>query len=211
MIRKLTSEFIISIKIFIVMLLITGAAYTAAVTWLGNALLKEQVQGSLLIKETITEGVKNEKIVGSSLIAQKFSDDKYFWIRPSATDYNALPSAGSNLGMTSKDLKSSVQEKTKMFEKYSSAEIPADLLSSSASGLDPEISPEAAFYQVSRIAEARMLDSKEIEDLKQLIRQNIKQRDYGFLGEKRINVLELNLALDARYSYPTQVPLFNDG
>jgi K+-transporting ATPase ATPase C chain len=125
-------------------------------------------------------------------------------------DYNALPSAGSNLGMTSKDLKSSVQEKTKMFKKYSNAEIPAGLLSSSASGLDPEISPEAAFYQVSRVAEARMLDSKEIEDLKQLIRQNIKQRDYGFLGEKRINVLELNLALDARYSYPTQVPLFND-
>jgi K+-transporting ATPase ATPase C chain len=112
--------------------------------------------------------------------------------------------------MTSKDLKSSVQEKTKMFKKYSNAEIPAGLLSSSASGLDPEISPEAAFYQVSRVAEARMLDSKEIEDLKQLIRQNIKQRDYGFLGEKRINVLELNLALDARYSYPTQVPLFND-
>jgi K+-transporting ATPase ATPase C chain len=211
MIRKLTSEFIISIKIFIVMLLITGAAYTAVVTWLGNALFQEQVQGSLLIKETITEGVKDEKIVGSSLIAQKFSDDKYFWVRPSAVDYNALPSAGSNLGMTSKDLKSSIQEKTKMFKKYSNAEIPADLLSSSASGLDPEISPEAAFYQVSRIAEARMLDSKEIEDLKQLIRQNIKQRDYGFLGEKRINVLELNLALDARYSYPTQVPLFNDG
>lgn len=167
MIHKLTSEFIISIKIFILMVIITGVLYAGIVTFLGNLLFPEQVQGSLIIKD--------QKIIGSKLIAQKFSSARYFGARPSASDYNAVPSSGSNLGPTSKDLKS---------------------ISSSASGLDPDISPESAFNQVPRIAQTRSLSPKQTEKLKELITEHIQERDFGFLGEPRVNVLELNLALD---------------
>ncbi len=167
MMHKLTSEFITSIKIFILLVLITGVIYTGTVTLVGNLLFPEQINGSLIIKD--------QKIIGSKLIAQKFSSDKYFLARPSASDYNAVPSSGSNLGPTSKDLKS---------------------ISSSASGLDPDISPGSAFNQVPRIAKARSLSSEQTERLNKLIREHIQARDLGFLGERRINVLELNLALD---------------
>ncbi len=167
MMNKLTSEFIISIKIFILMIVITGTLYTGMVTLFGNVLFPEQVQGSLIMKD--------QNIIGSKLIAQKFSSDKYFWPRPSASDYNAVPSSGSNLGPTSKDLKPT---------------------SSSASGLDPDISPESAFYQIPRIAKARSLNSEQAERLKKLITEYIQEKDFGFLGEARVNVLELNLILD---------------
>ncbi len=165
MINKLTSEFIISIKIFILMVIITGVLYTGIVILFGNLLFSKQAQGSLIVKD--------QQIIGSKLIAQKFSSDKYFWARPSASDYNAVPSSGSNLGPTSKDLKARP--------------------SSSASGLDPDISVDSAFYQLPRIAKARSLSS---EKLKGLIEEHIQERDFGFLGERRINVLELNLALE---------------
>lgn len=165
MMHKLTNEFITAIKVFILMLLITGLIYTAIVTLLGNILFPEQIKGSLLIK--------NQQIIGSKLIAQKFISDKYFWARASASDYNAIPSSGSNLGPTNKNLNSNI--------------------STSASGLDPDISPKSAFEQIPRIAKARSLNP---DQLKQLIIQNIQKRDLGFLGEERVNVLELNLALE---------------
>ncbi len=185
--NKLTSEFVVSIKVFVLMLIITGVLYTGVVMLLGNLLFPEQVRGSLVIRD--------QKLIGSKLIAQNFSSEKYFWARASASDYNAVPSSGSNLGPTSKDFKSLIETRIKIFSNYSAAVVPADLLSSSASGLDPDISVDSASYQLPRIAKARLFNLEQVEELKGLIAKHVQKRDCGFLGEERINVLELNLAL----------------
>jgi len=137
-----------------------------------------------------------ERTVGARLIGQKFEGPRYFWSRPSAIDYNPLPSGGSNLGPTSESLKRAVEErrtKLKAAHPDQPGEPPQDLLFASGSGLDPHISPAAAEYQVSRVARARGLEARKIREL---ISGATQERSFGFLGEPVVNVLLLNLALD---------------
>jgi potassium-transporting ATPase KdpC subunit len=190
-----------AIIVLIVLTLITGLAYPLAMTAIAGAIFPKQAQGSLI--------EKNGKVVGSALIGQEFKDDKYFHGRPSATSapdpadstktvpapYNAANSGGSNLGPTSKALNDRVKEDVeKLKGENSSAAVPVDLVTTSASGLDPDISPEGALFQVPRVAKARQIPEDRI---RQLITENTQGRLAGLLGEPRVNVLALNLALDA--------------
>jgi K+-transporting ATPase ATPase C chain len=170
---------------FLVLTLITGIVYPLIVTAFAQ-LFPAKAIGSVI--------VVNGKAVGSELIGQPFSDPKYFWSRPSATSpqpYNGASSSGSNLGPTNKALHEAVAERLKQFEQRP---VPADLVTASASGLDPHISPEAAQFQVSRVARARGLTE---EAVNQLVSLHTEGRTFGVLGEPRVNVLKLNLALDA--------------
>ena len=170
---------------FLVLTFLTGIIYPLIVTAFGQ-LFPNKATGSVI--------EVNGKAVGSELIGQPFSDPKYFWSRPSATSpqpYNGASSSGSNLGPTNKALYEAVAERLKQFEQKP---VPADLVTTSASGLDPHISPEAAQFQVSRIARARGLTE---EAVKQLVNRHTEGRTFGVLGEPRVNVLRLNLALDA--------------
>jgi K+-transporting ATPase ATPase C chain len=146
--------------------------------------------------------VFREKIVGSDLIGQKFVSEKYFWPRPSAIDYNPLPSGGSNLGSTSIDLLVKVAERRKLMEKANpeSGVVPSDLLFASGSGLDPHITPEAAKYQIERVARARALDIEQKKILITLVEQYVEPPVFGIFGQPRVNVLRLNLALDPTLS-----------
>jgi len=170
---------------FLVLTLITGIVYPLIVTAFAQ-LFSSKATGSVI--------VVNGKAVGSELIGQPFSEPKYFWSRPSATSprpYNGASSSGSNLGPTNKALRDAVAERLKQFEQKP---VPADLATASASGLDPHISPEAAQFQVSRVARARGLPE---EAVNQLVSLHTEGRTFGVLGEPRVNVLKLNLALDA--------------
>jgi potassium-transporting ATPase KdpC subunit len=170
---------------FVVLTLITGIVYPLIVTAFAQ-LFPNKATGSVI--------EVNGKAVGSELIGQAFSDPKYFWSRPSATSpqpYNGASSSGSNLGPTNKALHEAVAERLKQFEQKP---VPADLVTASASGLDPHISPEAAQFQVSRVAKARGLTEKRIQEL---LDRHTEARTFGVLGEPRVNVLRLNLALDA--------------
>jgi K+-transporting ATPase ATPase C chain len=176
-----------SIRALVVFTLITGVAYPLIVTGIAQVAFKEQANGSLILQ--------NEKIAGSRLIGQPFSDPKYFWSRPSATSpvpYNGAASSGSNQGPTNPALKEAVEGRIK--DLGGKTPVPADLVTASASGLDPHISPAAAEYQLSRVAKARGLSE---ESLKETVRKYTQGRQLGVLGEPRVNVLELNLALDA--------------
>lgn len=179
---------------FILLLLftiITGIIYPALVTGLAQLLFPVQANGSLI--------KQNNMIMGSKLIGQSFTDIKYFWGRPSATtpySYNASSSRGSNLGPTNPDLYSAVKQRIAILHQadpQNNELIPVDLVTASASGLDPDISPLAAYYQVHRIAKARGLSEKIIEAL---VDHQIRSRTLGILGEPRVNILQLNLALD---------------
>ena len=188
--------------VFVVALtIITGLAYPLAITGIAEVVFPRQAQGSLI--------EKNGKVIGSALIGQQFSTDKYFHGRPSATNapdpkdatktidapYNAANSMGSNLGPTSKALaermKSDVE---KLKAENPKAPVPVDLVTASGSGLDPDISPDAAYFQVPRVARARGLAEDRIRGL---VESQTRGRWFGLLGEPRVNVLELNLALDA--------------
>jgi K+-transporting ATPase ATPase C chain len=189
-----------AILILIALTLITGLAYPLAMTAIAGVIFPKQAQGSLIERDG--------KVVGSALIGQEFKDDKYFHSRPSATTapdpadatktvaapYNAANSGGSNLGPTSKALNDRIKEDVdKLKAENPSATVPVDLVTTSGSGLDPEISPEAALFQVPRVAKARSMS----DDLvRQLVVVNTKGRLAGLIGEPRVNVLELNLALD---------------
>jgi potassium-transporting ATPase KdpC subunit len=187
--------------VLIVLTLITGLAYPLAMTAIAGAIFPKQAQGSLI--------EKNGKVVGSALIGQEFKDDKYFHGRPSATSapdpadstktvpapYNAANSGGSNLGPTSKALNDRVKEDVeKLKGENSSVAVPVDLVTTSGSGLDPDISPEGALFQVPRVAKASQIPEDRV---RQLITENTQGRLAGLLGEPRVNVLALNLALDA--------------
>ncbi len=187
--------------VFIVALtLITGVAYPFAMTGIARVIFPNQSQGSLVERDG--------KVVGSTLIGQEFTGDGYFHGRPSATvapdpndstktvqaPYNAANSGGSNLGPTNKSLIERVQiDVEKLKQENASTQVPIDLVTTSASGLDPHISPAAALFQVPRVAKARNTPE---DRLRQLVDEHIEARTFGLLGEPRVNVLALNLALD---------------
>ncbi len=179
--------------LFLALTLLTGVVYPFIVTVLAQAIFPTQANGSLL-----TDG--KGKVIGSSLIGQSFSDPKYFWGRPSATSpysYNAGASSGSNLGTNNPALVDAVKariETLKAVDADNKAPIPVDLITASGSGLDPHISIAAADYQINRVARSRHITPKKLSDL---IEANTESRQLGFLGEPRVNVLKLNLALDA--------------
>jgi K+-transporting ATPase ATPase C chain len=174
--------------------LITGVAYPLVVTAIAKVAFPYQASGSLIV-------AKDGKVLGSRLIGQPFDDPKYFWGRPSATSphpYNAGASSGSNQGPTNPALTKAVQERVdalRAADPGNTAPVPVDLVTASGSGLDPHISPAAALYQVRRVAKARGLDESKIRDL---VAQHTEGRQLGFLGEPRVNVLPLNLALDGK-------------
>lgn len=182
-----------SLKLFLWMTLLTGIVYPLLITEIAQMTMKAKADGGLLSS--------NGKLVGARLLAQKFDQDKYFWARPSAIDYHPLPSGGSNLGPTSAVLKKTVQErKAILIKSHEIAEtepIPSELLFASGSGLDPHISPSTAQFQVDRIIKARGFNEAQKEELMTLIHNLTQKRLLGFIGEPCINVLELNIALDA--------------
>jgi potassium-transporting ATPase KdpC subunit len=173
--------------------IVTGVAYPMVVTAVAQLVFPHQANGSLIVKDG--------KTVGSELIGQPFDDPKYFWGRPSATSpfgYNAGSSVGSNLSPTNPDLIKTVQGRVdalRAADPGNTAPVPVDLVTASGSGLDPHISPAAALYQVRRVAQARKSDETAV---RQLVEQNTERRWLGLLGEPRVNVLRLNLALDAQ-------------
>jgi K+-transporting ATPase ATPase C chain len=175
-------------KFIMLMTALTGIAYPLLITGVGRLFFVRQAEGSLIIDRG--------KVLGSELIAQKFTDSRYFWPRPSAVDYNPLPSGGSNLGPTSASLKDSIVVRRSRFA-ADGAPIPADLLCASGSGLDPDISPEAAHYQLERVAFARQLDKAQRTALLLLIDRYTEAPTIGILGQPRVNVLRLNMALDS--------------
>jgi K+-transporting ATPase ATPase C chain len=190
-----------AIVVLLALTLITGLAYPLAITGIAGFLFPHQAQGSLVRR--------GDTVVGSALIGQQFTGDHYFHGRPSATTapdpadptksvplpYNAANSGGSNLGPSNKALIDRVQGDIDMLKKENAgAQIPPDLVTTSGSGLDPDISPEAALFQVPRVAKARTMPE---DRLRQLVSEHIEARFLGLLGEPRINVLALNLALDA--------------
>ena len=178
----------ISIRMLAVLSILTGLVYPLLMTGMAQALFPHQANGSMISE--------NGNTVGSELIGQAFTSDKYFWPRPSAVDYNPLPSSGTNLGPTSAALRDSIDARAAGFRAPVTI-VPPDLLQASGSGLDPDISPEAALFQVDRILEARGRTLTGHADLVVLVVSHTEQPQLGFLGEARVNVLELNLALDS--------------
>jgi len=172
----------IILRMFVWMFLVTGVMYPLLVTGIAHLTMPKKARGNLISYQG--------RLIGSSLIAQKFTEDKYFWPRPSAVDYQPLPSGGSNLGPTSALLKKEIERRRAA---YFNREVPSDLLFASGSGLDPHLTFVAVSFQATRVAEARHM---EIQRIRELIDSLMSKRFLGILGDKYINILELNLALD---------------
>ena len=177
---------------FLLLTLLTGIAYPLLVTGISQLAMPERANGSMIMKDG--------KPAGSELIGQSFSDPKYFWSRPSATSpmpNNAVSSGGSNLGPTNPALMDAIKARVQALtdaDPGNKQPVPVDLVTASASGLDPHISPAAAQYQLARVARVRHLNP---DTLRKLVDEHTEERQFGILGEPRVNVLELNLALDA--------------
>jgi len=182
-----------AIMLFVLLSVLTGVIYPAVVTGLAQLLFPQQANGSLMT-------VSNGKTTGSSLIGQPFNNPGHFWGRPSATapfPYNAGASSGSNLGPTNPALVDAVKARIqalKAVDPDNKAPVPVDLITASGSGLDPHISPAAADYQINRVAKTRNMKP---EKLRALVDANTASRQWGLFGEPRVNILTLNLALDA--------------
>lgn len=184
-------DILASVRMLFWMTLLCGGLYPLLSAGISRACFKSQADGSLMSQ--------GEQVLGSSLLSQKFSLPKYFWERPSAVAYNPQPSGASNYGPTSAALKAAYT-----YNMTSTAaanpglgDIPQDLLFASASGVDPDISPEAARYQIPRVAKARGFNAAQSQNLAALVESSIEAPDLGVLGQPRVNVLKLNLALDA--------------
>jgi K+-transporting ATPase ATPase C chain len=180
-----------TLKLFAILTILVGVIYPVAVTVLAQLIFPKEAGGSLIYDS-------GGNLKGSALIGQPFSDPKYFWSRPSATSvypYNPLASGGSNLGPTNKVLIGQISNRTELLKSSGiQAPVPSDLVEVSASGLDPHISMQSALVQIPRVARARNLSE---ETLRKLVLERVEERQFGFLGEQRINVLKLNLALDS--------------
>jgi K+-transporting ATPase ATPase C chain len=181
-----------ALLLFLILTAITGVVYPGAVTAIAQLTLNDTANGSLIVADG--------KAVGSSLIGQPFSDPRYFWSRPSATSpqpYNALGSSGSNQGPTNPALIEAVRQRIaalRAADPNNKTPVPQDLVTASGSGLDPQISPAAAEYQVGRVARFRKIDAARV---RKLVAQHTEDRQLGVLGEPRVNVLQLNRELDA--------------
>jgi potassium-transporting ATPase KdpC subunit len=180
-----------SVILYLMLTVITGLVYPLVITGVSHVLFHDQANGSVVLR--------GETAVGSSLIGQAFDDPRYFWGRPSATSpaYNGAASSGSNLGPINPALLDAVAERVKHIRAAhptQTGSIPGDLVTASASGLDPHVSPAAAQYQIDRVAVARGLSVVQVTNL---VATHTEPRTLGVLGEPRVNVLELNLALDA--------------
>ena len=186
------TQLIISIKIFALLTLLCGVIYPLFITGIAQVIFPKKANGSLIFQDN--------KVIGSELIGQKFDSIIYFSSRPSATDYNPLPSGGSNLGPTSSKLRQMVDDRSAQFTRFNqvpgSEAIPSEMLYASASGLDPHISPKAALLQVDRIIKARNFSDEQKQKLVKFIADQTESPQFTILGEARINVLVLNLALD---------------
>ncbi len=179
------------IMLFAVLTVITGIIYPLLVTGVSQVMFPEKAQGSLVRLEGAA--------IGSDLIAQKFSSPAYFWPRPSASDYQTVPSAASNLGPTSAGLKQIIEDRKRELAPYFSGPVPAELLLASGSGLDPELSPEDALSQVAHVAKARGLSQVDQDRLIALVKENTESPQFHIFGQARVKVLRLNLALDAMF------------
>jgi potassium-transporting ATPase KdpC subunit len=189
---SMASTFVQSLLLLVVLTLLTGVVYPLAVTGVVQLCCRRQADGSLIERDG--------RLVGSALLGQPFDQPGYFWPRPSATTpqpYNGASSSGSNLGPTNPAQLAAVRARVRALraaDPGNTLPIPVDLVTASASGLDPDISPAAALYQVARVARARGIDPQR---LRALIEAHTQGRQWGLFGEPRVNVLELNLALDA--------------
>jgi K+-transporting ATPase ATPase C chain len=183
---------IIALKMFMVLTIITGFIYPLVITGFAQIVFPNKANGSMIIE--------NNRVVGSELIGQQFIKPEFFWGRPSAVDYNPMPSGGSNLNPIGKTFKEQFLARVDTLRKYYGNidihSIPKDLLFASGSGVDPHISPEAAYFQVERIAKARNFDEKKKEYIIKIIESSIEKPDFYIFGESRINVLLLNLRLN---------------
>jgi K+-transporting ATPase ATPase C chain len=186
------NQILISIKIFLLFSLITGIIYPLFVTALAYLLFKDKAAGSIIIR--------NDQVIGSSLIGQTFDNPVYFWSRPSAIGYNPLPSGGSNLGLTNEKIRQQITEREKYFLRVNNlppgTHVPSEMVFASGSGLDPHISPEAVLLQVERIANARNYSINQRNELLILISKHIEEPQFHLFGQERINVFMLNLELD---------------
>lgn len=176
----------IAFRMILVMTIVTGFIYTLTVTGVAQIFFKDKANGSII---TI-----NGKNIGSSLIGQEFKNDKNFYSRPSSVNYNAIPSGATNLGPTSADLVKLVNERKA--QGYN-----GEMLFTSGSGLDPDISPESALAQIDRIAKNRNFTQEEKLILTELVRKNITNRQFKIFGDQRVNVLQLNLELNRNTVY----------
>ncbi|MBI5869218.1 MAG: potassium-transporting ATPase subunit KdpC [candidate division Zixibacteria bacterium] len=181
-----------ALRVLLVLTVLTGIIYPLVITGVVQLLFPGRANGSLVRR--------GDQTIGSALVGQDFSDYRYFWPRPSATNYNAMPSGAANLGPTSQQLRTLTDARRARMQQSPhepGRPLPWDMASASGSGLDPDISAEAAQYQVTRIAMARALDSLAVSRVMELIGIHTMAPTFGVLGEPRVNVLALNLALDS--------------